>query len=120
MMNLRKLAVVVTIAAMGSLTLAPVVRANDNDGDGVVNHKDKCRNSNINLPVTIGSCNTGIFPTPPVDSSGCTINDYIAICAVASPTHKKFRTCVNDLANDLLADDVITQKQKRTIRRCNT
>ncbi len=118
-MNIRKLAIVVAIAMLGSLAAVSLVRADDKDGDGVPNQQDhQCPNSNVNLPVTIGTCNTGV-PNA-VDDAGCTINDYIAICAVVSPTHKKFRNCVSDLANDLLADGVITQKQKSDIRRCNT
>jgi len=42
-MKLRKLVVVVAVAALGSLAVASMVRADDADGDGVRNSKGSMR-----------------------------------------------------------------------------
>ena len=112
-MKMRKLAIVVAIAMMGSLAVTPLVRADDKDGDGVRNDRDQCPNTTgLGEVIFIGSCNTSVLNT--VDRVGCSVAQRIADCLATSNSK-----CVKNLGSRLQSDGLITPQQRRQLFRCS-
>jgi len=123
-MKLRKLVVAVAVAALGSLAVASMVRADDADGDGVRNSRDQCANSDLTSIVVIGSCDTGVPNV--VDKRfkskggipGCSIMDFVAICLATSTTDKQFEQCVKDVGEFFRDAGLIDGQQARKVFQC--
>jgi hypothetical protein len=90
--------------------------APDADLDGIVDSLDQCANSNLAATVAIGTCNSGVPNT--FFTSGCSINDLIAGCAVGAKNHGAFVSCVAHLTNDLKGSGIISGSQKGAIQSC--
>lgn len=70
----------------------------DADSDGVSDRNDQCPDS---------------LPGDTVTASGCTIQELVNICAAGAVTHGDYVSCIADLANQLSADGIITNKQRQ-------
>ncbi|HJY80663.1 MAG TPA: hypothetical protein VKK81_06215 [Candidatus Binatia bacterium] len=99
-----------------ALLLALRPHHDDSDGDGIVDADDNCPSSDLSSPLTIDGCRTR---TPNVvDEFGCSLADHIADCAATAANHDDFVSCVADLAAELRAERVITQRQETNINIC--
>jgi len=116
-MKFRKFVVVAALVVAGSLALAPMVRADDDDHDGVRNSKDQCPWSDINPLVIIGGCDPSNVPNA-VDPVGCTIQDYMEICGYISSTQSDFLACIDSVANYFQSLGDISGKQGNQLRKC--
>jgi hypothetical protein len=88
----------------------------DDDGDGVANGVDACQPSDLAATVIIDTCDSGV--TNQLFSTGCTIADLVAACAVAPKNHGQYISCVSRVLNGLKKNHVITGREKGAIQRC--
>jgi len=70
----------------------------DDDGDGILNNVDACPNSDLSPTVVIDGCDSGA--ANPLFTSGCSLSDEIAKCALAAGNHGQFVSCVARLTKD--------------------
>lgn len=70
----------------------------DADNDGVSDRNDQCPDST---------------PGDTVTADGCTIQQLVDICALGAVTHGDYVSCIADLANQLSAEGIITNKQRQ-------
>lgn len=88
----------------------------DSDGDGVNDPDDECENSDLSSTVVIDDCDSGVANH--LFDDGCTMNDRIAACAEGARNHNAFRRCVKHLTKEWVREDLITPRERRSIRRC--
>lgn len=70
----------------------------DADNDGVSDRNDQCPDSPAGDTVT---------------ANGCTIQELVDICAATAVDHGDYVSCIADLANQLSAEGIITNKQRQ-------
>ena len=122
-MKFRKFAVAVALVAVGSLALAPMVRADDKDHDGLANQQDKlCEFSDINSPIFIGTCNTGAANSTHLAAGdpdrGCTIADLLDRCLVTSANDVDYEKCAKKVGTDARDQGRITTANAKKIFQC--
>ncbi len=69
----------------------------DADHDGVPDSLDQC---------------PGTAANSAVNAHGCSIQDLVNVCAVTAVTHGDYVSCITDLAGQLVAEGLITNKQR--------
>jgi hypothetical protein len=90
--------------------------APDADLDGVTDDQDQCLHSDLRATVVVGTCDSGVGNT--LFTTGCTIADEVAGCAVGAKNHGAFVSCVAHLTNDLKKSGIISGSQKGAIQSC--
>jgi hypothetical protein len=98
------------------IAILRIVFGPDSDGDGVIDPKDECPNSNLDPTVVVGSCDSGVSNT--LLAGGCTISDRIQECDDSAKNHGAFRRCVSKLGDSLQKDGVLTGPEKDRILSC--
>ena len=91
-------------------------RNDDLDDDGVPDAQDECPDSDLREVLVIAECDTGVANV--LFATGCTISDRIFICGDEARNHGEFVSCVAHLTNELVAEGVITGREKGEIQRC--
>jgi hypothetical protein len=88
----------------------------DADGDGVPDDEDRCPDSDLELTVVVGNCNSGVEDK--VLGDGCTMNELIAQCADTSTRRWGFVLCLNRLTTTWQREGLIAWKEKLRILGC--
>lgn len=88
----------------------------DSDGDGVPDPDDECDISDLRLTVVIDGCDSGVANH--LFDDGCTMADRIAECIEEAGNHGTFVSCVVELTNIWMQDEIITSRDKGPIQRC--
>ncbi len=113
----RKLTMLMAAIVLGFfLTQIAGAQVTDTDLDGVTDDVDQCLTSDLSATVVIDGCDSGVANT--LFTSGCTLSDLIAQCAVGAKNHGKYVSCVSRLTNGLKRSKVITGRQKGAIQSC--
>jgi hypothetical protein len=89
----------------------------DADSDGVADASDDCPDSNLAATVVLGGHDTGV-PNR-VLPSGCTVNDRLSACALATTDSRPRRGlvgCLAHLALDLKESGLITDLEARNVQ----
>jgi hypothetical protein len=89
----------------------------DADSDGVADASDDCPDSNLAATVVLGGHDTGV-PNR-VLPSGCTVNDRLSACALATTDSRPRRGlvgCLAHLALDLKESELITDLETRNVQ----
>ena len=76
--------------------------------------QDACLKSDLKPTVKIGEIETGAENI--LFNNGCSLSDYINQCKENVTTHGEFVSCVADLTNTLLAENVIDGWEKGAIQ----
>lgn len=97
----------------GKLTSAEFCSV-DEDNDGVEDEDDLCPASNLAATLVIGGNDTGVANT--VDAEGCSLADKVSNVAASSKNKGAFVSGVAGLTNDLVAQGIISGKQKGKIQ----
>jgi hypothetical protein len=98
-----------------AIAILRIVFGPDEDGDGVIDQKDECSNSNLADTVVINGCDSGVSNT--LLAGGCTISDKIQECD-DNNNHGAFRRCVSMLGDSLQQEGVLTGPEKDRILSC--
>ena len=101
-----------------AIAILRIVFGPDEDGDGVIDQKDECLNSNLDPTVEIDGCDSGVSNT--LLAGGCTISDEIQKCDDDAKNHGAFRRCVSKLGDSLQRDGVLTGPEKDRILSCSS
>ncbi len=88
----------------------------DHDEDGVLDHLDRCLDSNVESTIAVDGCQTDVANK--LFDDGCTMADRITECAAAAGNHGDFVSCVAQLTHDLTDQGVLTPRDKGPIQRC--
>lgn len=88
----------------------------DGDGDGIPDDTDSCPSSNLTPTIVIDNCDAGVANQ--LQSSGCTLSDRIAEIAAGARNHGQFVSGVAQFTNQLLANGIITGREKGAIQSC--
>jgi hypothetical protein len=87
----------------------------DTDGDGLVDDRDPCPESDRSETVNIEGCDYGVANK--LFDDGCTISDRIAECASEAANHGEFVSCVTQYTNGLKSS-VLSGAEKGDIQGC--
>lgn len=91
----------------------------DSDGDGFTDDEDACINSDLSPTVVVNGKDSGVANTLLAD--GCTISDLISAAAAGSSSSKEFKKAVSRLLDGLVAEGVLSRKDKsRILRVCSS
>lgn len=88
----------------------------DQDGDGILNDKDICPDSDLSNTVVIGNCNSDVINT--LFDNGCSISDDLFSCDGMNNNHGQYVSCVSGITNRLKRDNIITNNDKGKIQSC--
>ena len=102
------------VAAGGFHSLG--IKAPDTDGDGVIDRKDACLDSDLAETLVIDGCDSGAGNH--LFDDGCTMADRIAACAADATQHGDFVSCVAQLTHDWTDQGVLAPQDKGPIQRC--
>jgi hypothetical protein len=86
------------------------------DKDGVPDGRDECLGSDIAATVVIEGCDSGVPNT--IFTTGCSVSDEIAKCAVGAADHGAYASCVTQRTDDYRRAGLITGRQKGAIQAC--
>jgi len=86
------------------------------DQDGVPDGRDECLGSDIAATVVIESCDSRVPNT--IFTTGCSISDLVAQCAVGAADHGAYASCVAQTTTALRKAEAITGRQQGAIQAC--
>lgn len=89
----------------------------DEDGDGILDPQDTCPGSDLRSHVDVNGDAPGVTSVENfVDSSGCSVQDYVNKAALVSRTHKRYVTQINNLSSRLYRRRQISRAQVTEMR----
>lgn len=104
----------------GTLLLEPfevVVDSDpDSDEDGVPDADDQCPDTDLELIVEVGDCETDMVNE--VFDNGCSVSDEINACEEGARNHGQFVSCITQLANGMRDIGLISGAEKGAITSC--
>jgi hypothetical protein len=92
------------------------VTSEDSDGDGINDDVDQCQDSDANITINIGDCDTGVDNE--LFDTGCRMSDLVLQCGATAKNHGKFVSCVAGITNSWKKAGLISGREKGAIQSC--